>query len=160
MNLYMAALSRDAAIGFNLGDGPDDDDGFEAAMAVFSGGWGLEIGKAWSAVDAVLRHDVADLEPFWVGEPVTGDLGHGPAFFASTESVQQIATSISGLTEVEAFRRLDAALHAGAVYYPAIWDLADELETNRRWAVDAIMNVVALYERAAANRLGMLSMIL
>ena len=160
MNLYLAAMARDAAEAFDLGDDEDDDEGFEAAMSVFERDGGLEIEKAWCAVDAIVRSDLADTEPFWIGEPISEDLGYGPAMHASAESVRGVAAALSGLTDHEARRRLDAALDAGAVDYPMIWDRADEAETNRQWAVDAALKVVALYERAAVNGLGVLAVML
>jgi Domain of unknown function (DUF1877) len=160
MNLYLAPMTRDTADAFDLGDDPHDDGGFDAAMALFSNEGGLEVEKAWCAVGAIVGVDLPDLEPFWVGEPITEDLGYGPAFHASPTAVQRIAATLSVLTETEARRRLDAAIKAGAVDYPAIWDREDEAESNRRWAVETTMQVVALYERAAVHGLGMLAMLL
>lgn len=156
----MAAMTRDAADAFYLGDDQDDVVGFDAVMSVFSSDGGLEVGQAWCAVNEVLRQDIPDLDPFWVGEPVTDDLGYGPAFFASPETVQRLAATLAGLTENEAYRRLDAAIDAGAIDYPAIWDRDDESEENRQWAIDSTMRVIGLYERAAVNGLGMFALLL
>lgn len=156
MNLCLAAMARSAAEGFDLGD----DEGFEEAMSVFQQNGGLEVEKAWCAVDAIVRPDLGDAEPFWIGEPISEDLGYGPAMYASADAVRGVAAALSGLTDHEARRRLDAALEAGAVDYPVIWDRTDNAEATRQWAVDAALNVVALYERAAVNGLGVLAVML
>lgn len=158
--LYMAALTRDAADALGLGDALGDAERFDAAMSVFTGEAGLEVEKAWCAVNAILRQDIPDLDPFWIGEPVTDDLGYGPACFAPAEVVRQLAPTLAGLSTTEALQRLDAAIDADEIYYPAIWDRGDEDAASKQWAVDATMEVIALYERAALNNLGMLAMLL
>lgn len=160
MNLYMAAMTREAAASFDFGDDSEDGDAFEAAMSVFSSDGGLEVDKAWDAVNAILNVDLPDHGPFWAGEAVTEDLGYGPALFASADDVRGIAARLSGLTEAEVGRRFDTALAADALGYPGVWDRADEAADNKLWVIDATMQVIALYERAAVNALGMFAMLL
>jgi hypothetical protein len=160
MDLYMAAMTREAATSFDFGDDSDDDDAYDTAMSVFSSEGGLEVEKAWDAVNAIVSVDLPELDLFWAGEAVTEDLGYGPAFFASADDVRGIAARLSRLTEAEVGRRFDAALSADALGYPGVWDRVDEAEDNKLWIIDATMQVIALYERAAVHGLGMFAMLL
>ena len=52
MNLYMATMTREAAL--NLGNDQHNAESFDALMSVFSSDDGLDVGQAWCAVHEVL----------------------------------------------------------------------------------------------------------
>ena len=92
------------------------------------------------------------------GAPVTDDLGFGPAAFLSPDEVQSMAAVLSGVSD-ERLAGAFAALEMGDVY-PMVWDRPDEVDDNSSGTLVATRAAIALVERAAVRREGMLFVVL
>src|SRR4051812_29594492 len=73
---------------------------YEQLMAMLDVESGVDLDKMWDAVRSLFD---GGPDPILGGEPVTDDLGYGPATFVSPERVTEIVSSYSG-TRSEDFR--------------------------------------------------------
>jgi len=131
------------------------DDGFDAALTLFDRD-GVDVDKNWCALDAILLPEFSGREQFWAGEPCSDDFGYGPAMFTVAAEVAASSARLSLLTPIQLSERLDSAIATGAIYYP-VWEWDSE---TRRSVVDLAMHVIAMYSRASASGLGVISLML
>jgi hypothetical protein len=137
----MALASHDDVVA--LGSDPDD----EQLMALLESDGGVDLDKMWDAVRSLFS-DGAD--PILGGEPVTDDLGYGPATFVAPNRVREIAASLANTSTQELERRFSPLRLQERGAYPAIWDRPDEMPEVQRDVVDLARSVIQLYDRAAS----------
>jgi hypothetical protein len=89
-------------------------------------------------------------DPILGGEPVTDDLGYGPATFVTPARVSEIAARYSGTTTNDLKRRFSPTKLMAQEAYPRIWDRPDE-EPEVVVLADAVLK---LYGRAEADGKG------
>jgi hypothetical protein len=149
---YLAAVSAENAE--SLGSVPE----YDAFMAILTGDGSVELGQTWDAVDRVVGELLEGRGSLSSGIPITDDLGFGPATFLSLDEVQSMAAVLSGVSEarlVGAFAALEMA-----DVYPMVWDRPEDVETNASGTLVATRATIALIERAAVRREGMLFVVL
>jgi hypothetical protein len=142
MTLRLVVVAPDEAA--LLGAAADDD----ALMALLEGNGSLDLDKMWDAVHSLFA-DGAD--PLFAGDPVTEDLGYGPATYVSPVEARRISAAIEGLTERDFAERFSPAQLFARGAYPNIWDRADEMLDAEREAVALAERVVGLYQHAATS---------
>jgi|CXWL01.1.fsa_nt_gi hypothetical protein len=147
MILYMAPAGADEVAA--LGDKPDD----EALMAILEREESLCLDKLW---DATLSLFEEGAHPFEGMEPVTGDIGYGPAMFIDAERVRTTAARLSMIEATTFDSRFNPAELAARDAYPAIWERPDEMPEIKREVLATANDVIRLYERASVNGQGVL----
>src|SRR5437868_6265981 len=147
MTLYMSIAAR--ADVDTLGADPE----YEELMAVINGAENLYLEKMWDAVRSLFDDD---LDPVFCGEPVTDDIGYGPATFVGPDKVNEVVSRYSTTTADEFRSRFSPTRLEDRGAYPNIWDRDDEMPMVEDEAVELAEAVVALYQQANTDGKGIL----
>ncbi len=103
----------------------------------------VDLDKAWHGIHWLLagsEHPTDDVtsEVIFGGEPVSEDLGYGPARLLPPERVQAVAAALQGLPSHELRQRVDLPAMAEARLYPDIWDMEDVFDDYLAPAYDRL----------------------
>lgn len=118
---------------------------------------GIDLDKAWFAIQVLLTGGFEDSEPILTGEPLGADHGYGPAVYASPADVVRVAGTFSDFSPSVLTERFDVAVLEELGAYPGVWD--EDPDQLAEWIVGAAMTLVELYRSAATDGLGILAQI-
>jgi hypothetical protein len=145
MTLRMAPATRDDIA--TLSAEPE----YEVLMALLDVESGVDLGKMWDAVRSLFEDGP---DPILGGEPVTDNLGYGPATFVTPARVREIVSRYSDTTTDDLKRRFSPAKLMAQGAYPPIWDRPDEMPDVEREVLVLADAVLKLYGRAEAEGKG------
>jgi hypothetical protein len=145
------AVAIDVETANRVSAGLDDDELFDLLES------GIDLDKMWQAAQITISGGLENPEPLITGEPITDDLGYGPAYFASPEDVVRVAATLADMTQAELAGRFDPSVMQEHGAYPSIWhENSDQLRAE---VSNAAMELVGLYRAAAGKGLGVLAAI-
>ena len=151
MGMRYTAVAIDVETADRVSSGLDDDDLFDLLES------GIDLDKMWHAAQITISGGLENSEPLITGEPITEDLGYGPAYYASPEDVVRVAATLAEMTQSELAGRFDPSVMKEHGAYPLIWD--ENPEQLRVEVSNAAMELVGLYRTAADKGLGVLAAI-
>jgi hypothetical protein len=146
MQMQLAIVSADEVATL----APDAD--FDDLTAIFERDGSVDLEWMWDAVQSLFDK----VNPLFEGDPVTDDVGYGPARYVSVERTRAVASAIAKIKEKRLRARFDPKQLTARRAYPFIWDRADELAENGVAVVEGALAVIDLYRRAAASNQGVL----
>ena len=91
------------------------------------------------------------------GDPIGGDLGHGPAHLIEPRTVKKISAALEALPASEIASRVDFDAMLDADIYPGFWDERDVFHT---WLRPRYKHLRKFYRRAARSGCAVLVAIL
>jgi hypothetical protein len=151
MILRMALVTRD-----DIATLPAEPE-YEQLMALLDVEAAVDLDKMWDAVRSLFEDGP---DPILGGEPVTDDLGYGPATFVTPARVSEIVSMYSGTPIDELRRRFSPSKLMAQGAYPPIWDRRDEMPDVEREVVVLADAVLKLYGRAEAEGKGIFVVLL
>jgi hypothetical protein len=116
---------------------------------------GLSLGKAWNALDYLLRGRCA-IDPMGGATIDEVDTGYGPPGLLTADEVRTCARELAAIDEQVLRDAYDPAAMAAEDIYPSIWDREDERASNLTWLLSVFREMRTFYAEAAERGHGVL----